>query len=63
MSWYLCNSKDDFIHVLAKVDFDGLFAPHPYSWSYAIHEDNMRRVLDEEKKRVVFYQKEFDFND
>lgn len=60
--WYLCRSKDDFIHVLGKVDYDGLFAPQPYKWNVAIEEENMRRILDEKKKRVVFYQQEFDFD-
>lgn len=60
--WYLCRSKDDFIRVLGKVDYDGLFAPQPYKWNVAIEEENMRRILDEKKKRVVFYQQEFDFD-
>lgn len=61
MNWYLCNSKGNFIYVLAKVDYDELFVYHPFAWSCAIHEDNMQRILDERKKHVVFYQKEFDF--
>lgn len=60
--WYLCNSGNNFIHVLAKVDYDGLFGYHSFAWSYAVHEDNMRRILDDKRKHVVFYQEEFDFD-
>lgn len=62
MNWYLCNFKDNFIHVLAKVDYDGLFSSHPFNWTYAMCEDNMRRILDEKKINVVFYQEEFNFD-
>lgn len=62
MSWYLCNANGNFVHVLGKADYDNLFELHPYKWSVAIEEDNMSRILKEKKKRVVFYQEDFDFD-
>lgn len=63
MSWYLCNSDSTSINVLAKVDYDGLFSPHPFKWSCAIEEHYMERILEEKKMSVIFYQQEFNFND
>lgn len=62
MSWYLCKIEEPVIRVLSEVDYEGLFASHPFEWNYAISSDNMEQVLQDKKIKVVFYQKEFEFD-
>lgn len=60
---YLCTmlGKTLYVHGVASVDRIHT-RPLPYNWTCAITESYLQKLVDDKKVDVVWYQKEFDFD-
>lgn len=60
---YLCTMRGKTLYVHGVVHLDELTKMRvPYNWTYAITESYMQSLIDAKKIKIIWYQKEFDFD-